>query len=879
MEATPKVLRPYQARLVADFIRAPGDVLVEQPTGSGKSIQIVTLVAMHLGRRFSHAVISAPQEQIERGFVVRDYDLIGFPAGLGVATSEIETPRDLICGARESTLRSSKRLVAYLRQPGPSDHALACTHATLNRLTKIDLPDDLTGRALFIDEAHHAPADGLSRIISVWRQRGGQLYFFTATPYRSDGRRVAMDGMRLLRRSLAEHMDDGFAPRHLASEIVALGHPGDAITGGQFTGDEAPPASYTDELIESLCRKWIDDGRPKAIVRVPPMRGGSGRLVMRLKHGLESHGARVLDATGVGAEVKKQFLDNLGEERNRTFVNSRFDVMIGIQRVLEGTDWPLCGAVYCVGMPGSLNTVVQLLGRAMRLKGEDYPAAQRNRASLVFFVPCGGGSALTELSFDHSRHTLLTCCFLADHEVGQEWIVLREVRRGVEDALGHRAVNPAAAEAEIEADEPIDPEMRAEVELALAIAREQIIEGGCEPTLGEVLETARGVWNNIPQDTFDRIAVEVIAAHPCTSSKRAREAIRKEVAKRLRVDPSVKQAMADAFSIVLDEFRSVTLEVSPVLESISRQVHSVTGGQMMGFAERLKEARDRRSPKERALSRTHQLCSQVLAEQVAIELRTWQNNVKQIKRRHEAGEQVVGYYSEMDTIAEGYGLSGLFYTRDEEDIKRKALNKITALCVRLSGKGSLPNKASADEQDRADATLISAIRRAKQGLGKHKYYPEMDEYARQYGFDGLFDDRTTQMLAKTREFCRRYQDRPLPTAQVDDPNRGDGEWLAAKRRVKAGEGSGNWYPEMDDIAREEGLNGLFESDVITEERARDWLVRFCSKHRNYPNTKTGIVEEAQDDGYGYRNITWLAVHPTFRTSDPSFLRISILPSI
>src|SRR5271166_5044489 len=62
---------------------------------------------------------------------------------------------------------------------------------------------------------------------------------------------------------------------------------------------------------------------------------------------------------------------------------------------------------------------------------------------------------------------------------------------------------------------------------------------------------------------------------------------------------------------------------------------------------------------------------------------------------------------------------------------------------------------------------------------------------------------------------------------------------------------------------EQTLNGLFESDVITEERARDWLVRFYSKHRNYPNTKTGIVEEAQDDGYGYRNITWLAVHRRF----------------
>ena len=98
----------------------------------------------------------------------------------------------------------------------------------------------------------------------------------------------------------------------------------------------------------------------------------------------------------------------------------------------------MCSAVYCVGMPGSLNTVVQFLGRAMRLKGDDYPADQRDRARLVFFVPCGGGAALADLSIDHSRHALLTCCFLADHEVGQEWIVLREVRRGIEAALGSR---------------------------------------------------------------------------------------------------------------------------------------------------------------------------------------------------------------------------------------------------------------------------------------------------------------------------------------------------------------------------------------------------------------------------------------------------------
>jgi superfamily II DNA or RNA helicase len=75
-----KTLRPYQARLITDVCRSDGHVLVEQPTGSGKTMQVVTLVAMQLGRRFSHAVIAAPQQQIEEGFTDLDYRYVGFPA-------------------------------------------------------------------------------------------------------------------------------------------------------------------------------------------------------------------------------------------------------------------------------------------------------------------------------------------------------------------------------------------------------------------------------------------------------------------------------------------------------------------------------------------------------------------------------------------------------------------------------------------------------------------------------------------------------------------------------------------------------------------------------------------------------------------------------
>jgi hypothetical protein len=76
----------------------------------------------------------------------------------------------MIRGARLSGLGAVKQIATYLRQPGMPDYALACTHAALNQLTPAQLPADLSGKALFIDEAHHASADGLSEIVALWRR-------------------------------------------------------------------------------------------------------------------------------------------------------------------------------------------------------------------------------------------------------------------------------------------------------------------------------------------------------------------------------------------------------------------------------------------------------------------------------------------------------------------------------------------------------------------------------------------------------------------------------------------------------------------------------------------------------------------------------------
>src|SRR5262249_21652091 len=95
---------------------------------------------------------------------------------------------------------------------------------------------------------------------------------------------------------------------------------------------------------------------------------------------------------------------------------------------------------------------------------------------------------------------------------------------------------------------------------------------------------------------------EILAAQTTSDGAAVREAIQREIATRLRIDPQVKQAMAAAFAVVLDEFRDVTLNDPALLESVGRQVHGVTGGQMREFAQRLRDAVPRPLTEEQILA-------------------------------------------------------------------------------------------------------------------------------------------------------------------------------------------------------------------------------------------------------------------------------------
>jgi hypothetical protein len=427
-------------------------------------------------------------------------------------------------------------------------------------------------------------------------------------------------------------MAEGYAPRHLVHQIRVLGKPGHASSAAEFHGEKVS-ARFETQIVKALVDQFFADDQPKTIIRVPPVSGGSARLVERIAAAFNARGIRTLDATGVGGDRQAKFLNALREERKRRYIDSQFDIIIGIQRVLEGTDWRHCSAVYCLGMPGGLAMVGQLLGRALRQKGEDCAVNHRETARIVFFVP--GSGSLRKLGLQHSRNALLTSVFLADFEVGEEWAMAQGVSSGISAALGSEPRLKSALQNSLTMDE----ETKVEATALLLNARHHLsVAGIARPTLQHIVQAAATLATNsgaaLTARELERAAVLLAATRPGTRGKKIRD-VAKQMAEHVAVDwfkatsvkedPQIGALLDTIFSKLRDEFRDETLDESAVLDLVGTQLHNLTGGHIMNFMERMRDAFPR-----------------VIAHQMILQwLRTWfdRKGRKQLPR---LSEQVSG---------------------------------------------------------------------------------------------------------------------------------------------------------------------------------------------------------------------------------------------
>ncbi len=595
-KARPRTLAAwsYQSDLIrwlAGWILSD-DVLIESPTGSGKTLIGSTIMAMNVGRgrSFTHGIIAAPQCTIEAGFIPDSPQVVKVEMAGGPRRVRIDPKRVRRAGEGGASVRSVLR---YLARANPG-YVLTCTHAALVAVMKRHT-GVLAKALLFLDESHHAEADRLKVALDAWSDRGGRLIYASATPYRTDGRKPIRAGMKVYRRTIPEQMEDGrYAPRTIEHHFVAIGRPGDEVTRREFTGKVISPHLHVqDEIIAQMVADWIKLGYPKVVIRVPILVGGSSNFVERLIAAFravkrfESSPTRVLDATGTATVDRRRVIAALGADRLRSYQDSEIDVIVGIQRVLEGMDWPHCSTVFSVGMPGSLQMIVQLLGRALRLKSDDHNSDHRDRAMIRFFVPCAGGT-LKNLSRDHSAHALVTAIYLSDWQAGESLLLTRIVRRAFRDnskAIGDESAKPdPRPEAPYHPEVDLSPKTQAEVKAVMAAAAE---EHGANLTPGLLVDAALKQFPDLDRPSLDTMAVTILL-----SDERTGQAAQEDLAKRIkklrpaRIIPKRKVALV--FAEVLSQFRDETLCPNRSLQAVGVQVHKLTGEGMREWVRRIR---------------------------------------------------------------------------------------------------------------------------------------------------------------------------------------------------------------------------------------------------------------------------------------------------
>lgn len=559
-------LRQYQQVIYRDCIDSNSDVLYEMPTGSGKTL-VMLAIASKLAEGGRRVVIATTQRHIEEGFTS--------PSGATVQLSEGQSVTFSALAAREDG-SSRKKIIEHLS--GPDRVPLVCTHNALCGLR--DVPSE--AGMLIVDEAHHSAALRMAQVVHRWKQAGWRIVYFTACLFRGDGDPVPLPGMRIVRRTLADHMEAGFAPKSLRSEIVSVPVTADVDTG-QFIGTRAGRQDARDALCREMVQVWQEMGSPKVVVRVPPARGGSTRMVSEAAAAFGNTGARVLDLSGVGEKLGRRCAVELDLERKRKlFEDSKYDVVIGVQRVAEGMDWPWCSHVFCVGLPQSIATVVQLWGRATRLKPSSYPQPHRDVAGIHFFIPVASGAGMAELLDRHLRRSLVICSYLANAEANVQWVAMQQLAAaGVMNALSDRNTKGPR---EPEAYPQIDPALRAAAEAAIAEAETRMKDAGTVPTVGDLLRQA-SIGADVPRSVIRQVLVENIVASGDATLAGARHILADSVA--ASIANGVGPAIENAFDAVLAEFAGQAVSDLPAVHRLRRHAISLSGSEIRQFGLRV----------------------------------------------------------------------------------------------------------------------------------------------------------------------------------------------------------------------------------------------------------------------------------------------------
>jgi superfamily II DNA or RNA helicase len=434
-----KTLRPYQNEhfpVIFQALAKREHVLLSYCVSGGKTCMAMAL-GSHVMRTntFSHVIILTPSNIIEKQFKT-----------FSKTVSHIHAAERNIVVAGIAPDRGKQALAAYCQSDNTESDIFVTNYVNFDwdALEKILAPK-IKDVLMIIDEAHHASIDPRNLVSfrsNEFREAGGTTFKLTGTPYRTDQAQVANDGDLCIRRSLLEHMLEGFAPANIYSEIVT-------IEGGGLddSDDESSMGTYGIPLNEEagfrkMVEHIIQDGRPKCIVRLKP---GSieqnPKRVEVLTRMLEAQGLTVVNATGKGTEAFHAMCELENGEQSLRYSETP-DVVIAFGRMNEGVNLPSRSHVYLYGVPRSMQLVEQILGRIMRLRlGGDgqlivgYPEAWQNASKITLFL-----GEVENASDKHTNFLLQLISYLSAFQFIEMFAHVTRIKDGINSSMRERTV-------------------------------------------------------------------------------------------------------------------------------------------------------------------------------------------------------------------------------------------------------------------------------------------------------------------------------------------------------------------------------------------------------------------------------------------------------
>lgn len=340
-------------------------MIIRQPPGAGKSALVKFIFATILQANPNlKIVIAIPQNIIASGFWK---DTLNYPDRDQIIW-EIDPLNDLSNNtiANDSKVR---KLINFLQQDkftkGISQRIMICSHDAFCRANKIlgELP--VKNISYVIDEAHHVMIDENTEIDFQLSNRLGdivssildrkvettRLWFTTATYFRGDGYKIISD-------KYEEEFENYFLPLDEYFETLEYIETY-SYNFIPYNGD------FPEKEIQTLLK--IKKNRKKTIIYVPAV----GRLwagyckkttVERIKKVILGvwPEANILDlVVETGRDKRKNHLmDNKH--------NSDIDIVIAVNLLDEGTDWPEAQQVYDLAPSASLRVGNQRFGRLLR---------------------------------------------------------------------------------------------------------------------------------------------------------------------------------------------------------------------------------------------------------------------------------------------------------------------------------------------------------------------------------------------------------------------------------------------------------------------------------------------------------------------------------